>query len=121
MRLTQIFGPELGRSDSETPADLINTVWFLQFEEEDGDLDTDELAKKLTSSGPRNDGDDVMSDDPDDDKYLSEAAREKKKNFSSKRKNHYNEFQNIQKARELIESELAELDDDEWRRVMSWH
>ena len=84
-----------------------------QFEEGEGDIDTDELSKKLTSSGPRKDGDDVESDDPDDDKHLSEEARAKKNKFSDKRMNHYNEFLSIQKARELINSELAELEDDE--------
>jgi len=91
------------------------TPYNREFEEEEGDLDTDELAKKLTSSGPRHDGDDDGdSEDPDDDKHLSQAAREKKKKFKDARKNHYNEFLNIKKARELINQELAELEDDEW-------
>lgn len=49
----------------------------------------------------------------DDDSHLSEDAKTKKKEFRNKRKNHYNEFTNVRKARELIAKELAELEADE--------
>ena len=37
---------------------------------------------------------------------------ETKKAFKQKRKHHYNEYGNVKLARELIEKELAELEDD---------
>lgn len=58
---------------------------------------------------------DYVSDDGscDEDKFLSEKALEKKKKFREHRKNHYNEFSNIKKARELIAKEMAELEKEE--------
>ena len=38
---------------------------------------------------------------------------EMKKAFKQKRKHHYNEYGNVKLARELIEKELAELEDDD--------
>jgi len=82
--------------------------------EEANELDTDELTKKLASSAPRHDVMEDDEEDEDDDSHLSEGAREKKKKFQERRKHHYNEYLNIKKARELINNELAELEDDEW-------
>lgn len=68
---------------------------------------------------------DYVSDDGscDEDKFLSEKALEKKKKFREHRKNHYNEFSNIKKARELIAKEMAELEKEEeesWMEVSKW-
>jgi protein phosphatase inhibitor 2 len=38
---------------------------------------------------------------------------EVKKVFKEKRKDHYNEYGNVKLARELIEKELAELEEDD--------
>lgn len=42
---------------------------------------------------------------------------EVKKAFKAKRKHHYNEYENVKLARELIKNELAELEDDENEKV----
>ncbi len=38
--------------------------------------------------------------------------------FKEKRKHHYNEYGNVKLARELIEKELAELEDDNAAQVI---
>ncbi|XP_066912104.1 protein phosphatase inhibitor 2-like [Clytia hemisphaerica] len=75
-------------------------------------VDASLLAGKLESTESRKDHQSESENEDDDDEHLSEAAKLKKKAFSSKRKNHYNEFTNVQKAREMIAKELAELEDD---------
>ena len=92
---------------------------FFQFEEgeegAEGDaasgVDANLLAGKLENTETRKDHE-SESEDEDDDEHLSEAEKLKKKAFRNKRKNHYNEFTNVQKAREMIAKELAELEDD---------
>ena len=77
-------------------------------------MDVDQLSEKLNSTSPRKEFNDDDEDDEDnEDKYLSVEAKEKKKKFADRRKKHYNEFMNIKKARELIDNELAQLEDEE--------
>ena len=91
--------------------------FHFQFDENVGDLDSDQLSNKLNAASARrdfnDDDDDEDEGEDDEDKFLTDEAKEKKKKFKDRRKNHYNEFMNIKKARELINSELAEDDDDE--------
>lgn len=71
------------------------------------ELDANLLAAKITAEahkGPRR-RKISMSDASCDEEELTPDAKEKKKKFESKRKSHYDEFQAVKMARQLIEQE----------------
>lgn len=74
-------------------------------------IDANLLAGKLENTDARKDHK-SETDESEEDDSLTDVQKEKKKDFKNKRKNHYNEFTNVQKAREMIAKELAELEDD---------
>ena len=53
------------------------------------------------------------SGDAEDLKLLSPEEREARKNFEQKRKSHYNEFQAVKMARQLMAEDDDEDDEDE--------
>ncbi|KAF1740799.1 hypothetical protein MXB_1778 [Myxobolus squamalis] len=62
----------------------------------------EEVQRKIT----------LINGDRADDEILLPENIEHKKEFEKKRKNHYNEFVNIQQARELIKHDLEEIETD---------
>lgn len=80
---------------------------------EEGEMaDIDNVAEKLATGAPRKDYE-SNPDESDEEENLTDDAKGKKKEFRDHRKKHYNEFTNVKRARELIEKELAELEDEE--------
>jgi len=77
-----------------------------------GELDANLLAAKIAAEGnkgPRPRRISEPSADPEDLELLSPEEREKRRSFEAKRKKHYNEFQAVKMARQL----MAEDEDDE--------
>lgn len=80
--------------------------------EEQEELDANLLAAKIAAEGnkgPRPRRISEPSADPEDLQLLSPEEREKRKSFEVKRKKHYNEFQAVKMARQL----MAEDEDSE--------
>jgi len=80
--------------------------------EEPEGLDANLLAAKIAAEGnkgPRPRRVSEPSADAEDLELLSPEEKEKRKSFEAKRKKHYNEFQAVKMARQL----LAEDDDDD--------
>ncbi|OCT80705.1 hypothetical protein XELAEV_18027519mg [Xenopus laevis] len=84
--------------------------------ESNEDLTADVLAKKLAAAEGTDPKFLAQSDssDEEEDEELTPEEREKRKEFETKRKYHYNEGMNIRLARQLIAKELAgEIDEEE--------
>ncbi|XP_002155049.1 protein phosphatase inhibitor 2 [Hydra vulgaris] len=76
-------------------------------------ISSSELTSKLIATGSRIDYISGEDSGEDEDENLTLEAKHKKDEFKQHRRNHYNEFQNVRKARELIEKELAEIEKEE--------
>jgi len=77
------------------------------------ELDANLLAAKIAAEahkGPRR-RKISMSDASCDEEELTPDAKEKKRSFESKRKSHYDEFQAVKMARQLIEQEEEEKEE----------
>ena len=57
------------------------------------------------------------SGDAEDISLLSPEEREKRRSFESKRKKHYNEFQAVKMARQLMDEEVDDEEDEEGEKV----
>lgn len=82
------------------------------------EIDPDSLAEKLKAKNAFsfNEADIAEKFDDCDDEDLGELTedeREKRKDFESKRKKHYNEYQMVKLARKLMQDEQDEEDDDD--------
>ena len=55
------------------------------------------------------------AEDDDDEEFANETEEERsrRKEFEQKRKTHYNEFQMVKLARQLLENEMEDDDDDD--------
>ncbi|XP_072045335.1 protein phosphatase inhibitor 2-like [Amphiura filiformis] len=71
-------------------------------------LETDTAQKRWWDNEP---GEEESSEE--EEEHLTAEEQEKLAEFKEKRKHHYNEAYNMQLAKQLIEQELAELDDEE--------
>lgn len=84
--------------------------------EDQQELDANLLSAKIAAEGnkgPRPRRISEPSADPEDLLLLSPEEREKRKSFESKRKKHYNEFQAVKMARQLmVEDEDSEEGDN---------
>nr|ACO15160.1 phosphatase inhibitor 2 [Caligus clemensi] len=81
------------------------------------DLNANLLAEKIAAEGPkgprpRKISDTVPSTD-DDDELSGPEDRERRKSFEQKRKAHYNEFQTVKLARQLMDEELGDEEVEE--------
>jgi len=88
---------------------------------EESSLDASLLAAKITAEGhkgprPRKISMSDASCDEDDISTMTFEAREKKQRFEQKRKMHYDEFQAVKIARQLMEEEKEEREEDEEKK-----
>jgi len=119
--------------EPKTPYEYASDNDVLEDEEEDSDnidgttrqaedLDANLLAEKIASEGckgPRPRKISEPSMDEEDLKLLTPEERERRKSFEIKRKAHYNEFQAVKLARQLMQSE--DVDDDESQEAKEGH
>jgi len=73
-------------------------------------VDPDELAAKLKNPGDRHAAREAAGSESDGENLTAEEL-EKKHAFETKRKQHYNEFQAVKLARQLLEQEDADEDE----------
>ena len=79
------------------------------------ELDHENLTEKLNESESKARTyykDEEDSEEDEEEINLTDEAKDKKKKFKENRKHHYNEFENVKRARELIAKEMAELEED---------
>ncbi|XP_028393898.1 protein phosphatase inhibitor 2-like [Dendronephthya gigantea] len=76
-------------------------------------LDPQQLAEKIKNVPAECNKSPEPEDQSSSDEEMSPEQQVVKKAFQDKRKHHYNEYENVKLARELIKKELEELEDDE--------
>ena len=82
-------------------------------------LDPDDVSKRLADINQlqaerkhHDSGSDRLEQDVDFEEHLSPEEQERHKQFQLHRKEHYNMKEQIKRAKELLEKEMAELDDE---------
>lgn len=83
--------------------------------EEQEELDVNLLAARIAAEGnkgPRPRRISEPSADPEDLELLSPEEREKRRSFEAKRKKHYNEYYAVKMARQLMEDDDGNSEDD---------
>jgi len=90
---------------------------YSNLEDSDDDQDTTEssvdpkeLSESLSKASERKHA--HSEEEGTEESDLTEDAKAEKRAFKDKRSKHYDEFSNVQKARELIAKELADLENE---------
>lgn len=84
-------------------------------------LDASLLAAKLAASINRPTPSSRSDNDSDDENLETEAERERRLEFEKKRKSHYNEFQAMKLAKQLMEEEDEDEDEEEQSGRRCWN
>ncbi|XP_002131008.2 protein phosphatase inhibitor 2 [Ciona intestinalis] len=104
-----------GKDYGHMKIDEPKTPYRSERDEELEGVDANEVLKRLEDPGDPKERTrhDSLQSDEENDQYLSPEEREKRKKFREARKNHYNMKENMQKAKELLAKEMADLEQDE--------
>jgi len=105
---------DYGHMKIEEPKTPYNYACPEETDSMDGSLDTDALASKIRQGAdqlPK--AMEQVEEESEDDTNLTEEEKEERRLFEIKRKAHYNEFQAVKLARQLMAKEQDEEEEEE--------
>jgi len=113
MKVDEPKTPYQHHSDSESEEGTSECVRRVSLSEPPSELDPKVLEERLMKKMQRNTPEDNAAVEEDDEDLESDEKVAKRKAFEMKRKQHYNEFQAVKLAKQLIEDDEKDLTDDD--------